>query len=57
MKVEKLLKRIGFKGVPKINYETLAQLQTSFLLSVPFENIDIHYSDKEIVLDPEAFYD
>lgn len=57
MKVEKLLKRIGFKGVPKINYETLAQLQTSFLLSVPFENIDIHYGDKEIVLDPEAFYD
>lgn len=57
MRVEKFLKRIGFQGIPKVNYETLARLQADFLLSVPFENIDIHYSDTEIILDTEAFYD
>lgn len=57
MRVEKFLKRIGFHGVPKVGYETLARLQTAFLLSVPFENIDIHYSNTEIILDTEAFYD
>ena len=57
MKVEKFLKRIGFKGTPKVDYETLTRLQTNFLLSVPFENIDIHYGPKKITLDVEAFYD
>lgn len=57
MKVEKFLKRIGFSGAPKVDYETLARLQNNFLLSVPFENIDIHYSDRKIVLDTEAFYE
>lgn len=56
MKVEKFLKRIGFSGTPKVDYYTLAQLQTKFLLSVPFENLDMHYCDG-VAFGIEAAYD
>ena len=57
MRVEKFLKRIGFTGTPKVDYETLAQIQTRFVLSIPFENLDMHYKEGGIPHDLEAAYE
>ncbi len=53
-KVSQFLKRINYEEKPKIDLESLSKLQTSFLKSVPFENLDIinntplDYSSKNI---------
>ncbi len=49
------MRRIGYSGTPGVNISTLTTLQTQHLLSVPFENLDIHYGRK-IVLNFEALY-
>lgn len=57
MDLRRFFTRIGFKGEPKTDYETLARIQESFLLNVPFENLDIHYGPKKLTVSPEAAYD
>lgn len=57
MYTKKFLDRIGFTGEVKINLETLAALQERFLLSVVFENLDIHYGPVHIPMDPSAAYE
>jgi N-hydroxyarylamine O-acetyltransferase len=61
MDIKKYLQRIGAQSVapgegsPACTAETLRFLQRRHLLSVPFENLDIHWK-RPIVLDPGAFY-
>lgn len=57
MDLNKFFERIGFEDKPKANMETLSALQSLFLLSVPFENLDMHYGNKPITLDLERVYD
>jgi len=40
-KIMAYLKRIGFSGTPKLDFETLHELQRRHLLTVPYENLDI----------------
>lgn len=56
MNHKKYLDRIGFKGNPEINLDSLNKLHKLHLYSVPFENIDIH-TGKKIILDVERFED
>jgi len=52
----KYLERIGVSdGQLSPDIETLRRLQRAHLLSVPFENLDIHWK-RPIVLDVELFY-
>ena len=46
------LERIGYDGPLEPTLETLAGLQRAHMLSVPFENLDIHLG-RELVLDPD----
>lgn len=57
MDLKRFLARIGYDGPVKANLETLAHLQERFLLSVPFENLDIHYGDLDIVPDVDLIFD
>lgn len=50
------LKRLSFHKNIAINRETLFSLQKAHLLSIPFENLDIHYG-KEIKLDLNAIFE
>jgi N-hydroxyarylamine O-acetyltransferase len=50
------LKRINYGGPLIPSPETLRQLQNAHLLSVPFENLSIHYN-QPIVLDDDALFD
>lgn len=43
MDTKQYLNRIQYAGEPKPNLKVLTALQKSHLLSVPFENLDIHY--------------
>lgn len=52
---KKYLERINFSQPIKINKETLSLLQTAHLLSIPFENLDIHYN-VPIKLDVKSFF-
>lgn len=56
MNKEKYLRRIGIENfnIPA-NAENLKNLQRQHLLTVPFENLDIHWK-RPILLDVEAFY-
>jgi N-hydroxyarylamine O-acetyltransferase len=54
--VQKYLQRIGFNEVPATDLQSLVALQRNHLLSVPFENLDIHLHNP-IILDAEKFYD
>lgn len=55
LKITEYLNRINYKGVLKPNFEVLKELQKCHLLSVPFENLDIHYK-RPIELDNTKFY-
>lgn len=57
MNLKNFFKRINFEGNPKPDLETLSALQERFLLSVPFENLDMHYSGKPITLELDAVYE
>jgi len=43
MEIEKYLQRIGCNGTIRPTIESLQVLQKRHLLSIPFENLDIHY--------------
>jgi N-hydroxyarylamine O-acetyltransferase len=53
--VKKYLARIKFDGIAKTDIDTLKRLHLQHLLSIPFENLDIHLNRK-IILEPEAIY-
>jgi N-hydroxyarylamine O-acetyltransferase len=56
MDTEKYLRRIGIEHANfLVNEESLRFLQTQHLLSVPFENLDIHWK-RPILLDTDRFY-
>lgn len=42
--IKNYLKRINYSGSVKPDLETLQNLQRTHLLSIPFENLDIHYN-------------
>ena len=56
MEIQPFLERIGYLGSTDVTLETLTALQRAFLLSVPFENLDIHFDDKT-QLSFTAFYE
>ncbi len=47
--------RIGYRGDVSVSHETLRDLQRAFLLTVPFENLDIHYG-RHIDINQAAVY-
>ena len=49
------LQRLQYTGPLEPNLETLTQLQLAHLLSIPFENLDIH-TGREIQLDTEKLF-
>lgn len=56
MDTEKYLRRLGIENFDlKITAESLKFLQHRHLLSVPFENLDIHWK-RPILLDTNSFY-
>ncbi len=54
--VQEYFKRIGYKGKPEPNLQTLFTIHRLHLLSVPFENLDIHFGSP-IYLDIQTFFD
>ena len=56
MEARAYLKRIGYQGSLNPSLQALKSLHRRHLLSVPFENLDIH-TGRPIILDIEAFYD
>lgn len=55
--MEKYLSRIGLGGLElKSDFDSLRLLQRSHLLTVPFENLDIHWK-RPIVIDTKKFYE
>ena len=46
MDIQQYLQRINYAGPISMTHEVLADLQNSHLLSVPFENLDIHNNTK-----------
>jgi len=56
MNKDQYLKRINYSGELEPTIDLLAALQKSHLLSIPFENLDIHYK-KPIELDIETIYE
>ncbi|WP_210463274.1 arylamine N-acetyltransferase family protein [Rufibacter roseolus] len=55
MDIQLYLDRINFNRQVSVSKEVLFELQAAHLLSVPFENLDIHYNQK-IKLDTDAIY-
>ena len=55
MNIDTYLQRINYHSSRQPNAETLRQLQLAHLLTVPFENLSIHYGEP-IVLDDEALF-
>ncbi len=56
LEINPFLERIGYQGPTEVNLETLTGLQRAFLLSVPFENLDIHFDEKP-ALSFASFYE
>ncbi len=56
MNVENILERIEYTGPREPSLDILTALQHAYLLTVPFENLDIHARVK-IELDTQKFYD
>ena len=52
MDVSGYLKRINYQGARDVSAATLRELHKAHLLSVPFENLDVHFK-RAIVLDEE----
>ncbi|OYD07386.1 arylamine N-acetyltransferase family protein [Paludifilum halophilum] len=55
MDIQRYLDRIGFSQVDKADFPTLQRLQQQHLMTVPFENLDIHLG-KPIILDADTIY-
>jgi N-hydroxyarylamine O-acetyltransferase len=56
MDTKDYLKRIGYRGPARPNVNVLRRLHMRHLLSIPFENLDIHLH-KPIILNEAALYD
>ncbi len=56
MILEKYFDRINYTGNNKANLESLFELHKCHVLSIPFENLDIHMN-KEIKLDLESLFE
>ncbi|MBX2989705.1 MAG: arylamine N-acetyltransferase [Bacteroidetes bacterium] len=56
MDVDAYLRRINFSSSLKANSDTLRNLHRSHMMSVPFENLDIH-TGTEILLDESRFFE
>eukprot|EP00094_Tigriopus_californicus_P009805 TCALIF_09453-PA protein Name:"Similar to Arylamine N-acetyltransferase, pineal gland isozyme NAT-3 (Gallus gallus)" AED:0.27 eAED:0.27 QI:0/0.6/0.5/1/0.8/0.66/6/235/306 len=56
MDLKEYLKRIGFEGEAQADLRTLKNMQTSHLLTVPYENLDA-LMNKPIILKNELLYD
>ncbi len=56
MDIKAYLSRIGIHGMLEPNLENLRLLQSRHLLSVPFENLDIHMYNK-LSADPEELFE
>ena len=56
MNVDAYLDRIGYRGSREPTFETLSALHRAHMLSVPFENLDIHLG-RRLVLDREANFE
>jgi len=56
MEITPFLERIDYQGPTEVCLETLTGLQRAFLLTVPFENLDIHFDEKP-ALSFTAFYE
>jgi len=54
--VDAYLERIGYRGSREPTFETLSALHRAHMLSVPFENLDIHLG-RRLVLDREANFE
>ena len=52
MNVEHYLNRINYRGPRDVSTETLRELHKTHLLTVPFENLDVHLK-RPIILDEE----
>jgi N-hydroxyarylamine O-acetyltransferase len=50
------LDRIGYRESPRPSLDSLRRLHRKYLLSVPFENLDIHLG-RPIILSQNAFYE
>jgi len=46
MDIKAYLKRLHYQKETKVSKEVLWELQQAHLLTVPFENLDIHYQQK-----------
>src|SRR2546427_7197223 len=55
MDAQSYLKRIVYRGSVRPSIDVLRRLHVRHLLSVPFENLDIHLG-RPIILDQELFY-
>jgi N-hydroxyarylamine O-acetyltransferase len=53
---QEYLKRINYRGSLRPNLKSLARLHKNHLLSIPFENLDIHLGP-QIILSEDAFYE
>jgi N-hydroxyarylamine O-acetyltransferase len=56
MNISQYLERIQIYEIEKPSYSFLSKLQLQHLLTVPFENFDIH-EGKKIVLDESLLYE
>jgi N-hydroxyarylamine O-acetyltransferase len=56
MDIDSYLKRINYNGPVTLEAQTLEALQVAHLLTVPFENLSIHW-DEPVVLDDAALFD
>src|SRR5207245_11553828 len=56
MDTKDYLKRIGYRGPARPSANVLRRLHRAHLLSIPFENLDIHLH-RSIILNEAALYD
>jgi N-hydroxyarylamine O-acetyltransferase len=56
MNVDAYLRRIGYNGFRIPSVQTLRELQYAHLLTVPFENLDVHLG-RPIMLDQDALFE
>ena len=55
MQIEKYLARLDFHAALGLDVETLKNLQLAHMLTIPFENLDIHLGRK-IVLEEDVLF-
>ena len=55
MDIQHYLDRIGYTGPINVDFETLSGLHRQHLLTIPYENLDIHLG-RPILLDEAAFF-